>query len=143
MEEMTRNLQRPPGRSWPAVWGLFTVLLLGLVGLVGLGPGSLAGWAGGEDGCCEDACPSKRVAVVGEAARVDDDGSRPEEGSGEQCPPGCDDCTCCPGVAVAVAPSLPASAESPPSVAVRNPPPAESTGGVSGRIYRPPQPSVV
>lgn len=143
-----RQLQRTPGRFWFAAWALLASLLFGQLGI---GPGLLAAWSGSADACCDRTCPCEEVADAGDDAHhdhdgahhVDDEGSCPEDGSDEQCPPGCDDCTCCPGAVVAVAPSLAPCPESPPGGAVLNAPPGDHATVVLGRIFRPPQPSLV
>ena len=138
---MMRQLHGTPGRSWFAAWVLLASLIFGQLGI---GPGLLAAWTGSADACCDRTCPCEEVADAGDDAHHDhNEGSCPEEGSGEQCPPGCDDCTCCPGAVVAIAPSLAPCPESPPGGAVLNAPPDDPASGIPGRIFRPPEPSLV
>lgn len=137
---MMRQLHSAPGRSWFAAWVLLASLLFGQLGF---GPGLLAALTGSADACCNRTCPCEEVAEADDAHHDHDEGSCPEEGSEERCPPGCDDCTCCPGAVVAVAPSLARCPESPPGGALLNAPPDDPAKGVPGRIFRPPEPSLV
>ncbi len=138
---MMRWLHRAAGRSWPAV----TVMLASLLfAQPGFSLGVSAAWAGSADACCNRTCPCDEVAEAGDDAHRDhDESSSPEDGSGEQCPSGCDDCNCCPGAVVAVAPSLAPCPESPPDGTVLNAPPDEPASGIPGRIFRPPEPSLI
>ncbi len=138
---MMRQLQRTPGQSWLMEWVLLASLLFGQLGF---GPGLLPAVTGSADACCNRTCPYEEVAEAGDDTHHDhDESSCPEEGSEEPCPPGCHDCTCCPGAVVAVAPSLAPCLESPPGGAVLNSPPDDPATGVPGRIFRPPEPSLV
>jgi hypothetical protein len=132
-------LHRTPGRSWVAAWALLAGLLLGQPGFA---LGLLAG--GGGDAGCDPACHCEEVADAGHDDRHDRDGDAcPPQGSEEPCPPGCDDCTCCPGGLVAVTPNLAPCPASPPGATLLICPREDLASGVPGRIFSPPEPSLV
>jgi hypothetical protein len=137
---MTWYFHRAPGRSWLAAGVLLTSLLFGQLGI---GLGLLAARAGNADASCNHTCPCEEVAEIGDAHHDHGAGSCPEDGSDEQCPPGCDGCICCPGAMVAVAPNLAPRSQSLAGDEIQCSPPGEPASGVLGRIYRPPEPSFV
>ncbi|MFW5920492.1 MAG: hypothetical protein ACOCUS_01530 [Polyangiales bacterium] len=68
---------------------------------------------------CEQSCPG-------------DD----EEGN---CPPGCDDCGCCPGVAPGVAVEVPKVGAAPAILVALLPAPATAPTGLRSDVWRPPR----
>jgi hypothetical protein len=81
------------------------VLTVVVVGQLGVGASLVAAWAGAGDACGTHRCPcdseDHTAGTVDEASHPCED-SCPDHGSGLPCLPGCDDCTCAPGVVVAV-----------------------------------------
>jgi len=91
---------------------------------------------GCESGC---ACAPSAQGSTGEPVHT----GTTDDCTGDQCPPGCDDCLCCPGAMAAAAPhsvTLQLTGEARQELIA---PPDRSTSGVSRRIYRPPKPSLV
>jgi hypothetical protein len=134
---MISRLHRTPGRLWVAA----RLLLASFVfGQLGIGPGVLAAWTGGADPCCDRTCPCEQVADAGSDTHGDHgEDACPEEGTEQQCPPGCDDCTCCPGAVFAVAPGLAPCPGSPREGPVFSAAPDTPAAGVPGLIFRPPR----
>lgn len=136
---MSRTLHRVSSRHWLAPWVLLAGLLLGPFGVEA---GVLA-WTDSEDTCCDDDQPHEEEAAAPDAHHDHEEEPCPEDGSDGECPPGCDDCACCPGAGVAVAPSIEPCPDSPPEGDVLAAPPYGGASGVVGRVFRPPKPSLV
>jgi hypothetical protein len=118
---------------WFATWVMFAGLLLGQLGI---GQGLLAATDSGE-ACCD--CTSK--------SEVHDDDHHelgahacPGDDAVEACRLGCDNCTCCPGAALAIVPSVDLSLHVWASNATAGVHPKEPPSGVLQLIYRPPTP---
>lgn len=136
-----RQLHRPLGRSGFAAWTLLAVLLLGQLGPA---PAVLTALSGSSSACCSRTCPCEEGVEVGTETRHDHvEGSCPVDGSEDLCPPGCHECTCCPGALVAVSPSSALCPESPRGDAPLHIHPDDPATGVRNRIFRPPEPSLV
>ena len=119
-----------------------------LLGQPGLGM-SLLEWMGAGEACCGEDCPCEGSSEARDDAsdasiefasgdrHASDEDSCPD---GKRCPPGCDDCVCCPGaltapVAFGSVSFLTTALE---SLAMFSPTDEPATG-VHGCIYRPPQ----
>ncbi len=145
----------PPHRGFMA-WALLIALLCGQLGV---GPGVLAAWTGGGDACGNPACPCDAATGAGLGASddtaglrddpcaahdgcPDGDGCRDHDPDGP-CPPDCDDCSCCPGVIIAVMPIRLACLERPPARVTHHIGSGAPARGIFGRIFRPPRPSLI
>lgn len=130
-------------------WALFGALL---IGQVGLGSGLLLiGEAFARD-ACEASCPcDDGVAGAGEGALLyvsaglaewDRPGVEEQGGDGLEapCPPGCDDCTCCPGAVAVILSSAFACLRPALALPVVHPPPQTPVTGELARVFRPPEP---
>ncbi len=132
-----RQLHRAPRRSWFAASALLTSLLFGPLGF---GPGHAAS-IGSAD--CARACPCDEHAEPEAEHHEHEESGCPEEGSEEPCPPGCDECSCCPGAAAAVASGLPTPPEPPADGRALRAPPEDPARGVPERILRPPRATLI
>ncbi len=132
---MMRQFYIAPGRAWFALW---LVLPSMLFGQSGLGPSLLTAVTGSGYARSNRACPCESVAESGDDAHHGhDERSRLATRSEDQCPLGCEDCTCCPGTVVAVVPSRAQHPDSLSGGALTTPPDAPAKGGLS-RIFTPP-----
>ena len=138
---MLRRLHITLGRSRFSAWVLLASVLFAQLGV---GPGLLAVLTSAADACCNRTCPCQEVADAGDVAHHDhNEDACPANSFEPQCPLGCDDCTCCPGAMVALAPSLTPCLEFSPGGVLLDAPPDDPAAGVPGRIFRPPDPSLV
>lgn len=96
-------------------------------------------WSLGSDGSCGSTCPCDPVADANDAQHDSDPVPCSEGGSGEQCPQGCGDCSCCPGATVALMPSSALSLGAPNSGAAILSPLYEPTSEQRSRVFRPPK----
>ena len=132
--EMTRQLHTTRDRSRFAAWALLIGLLLGQLGL---GPGVVAAGLGGATDDCDEPCPCEALAAA-EDRHDPQEHPCSDEGPGEECPPNCDECACCAGIAVAVAPSSVSGPESSAGASTIAPREASAVG-VTDRIFIPPE----
>ncbi len=127
---MVQQLHRVPDRIRRTAWILLAGLLFGL--------------AGGADAECGGGCPCEEVAEAEAPAHHDHEGGPcPEDRSEEPCPSGCDECTCCPGAAIALGPSAAPCPEPPSGSEVASAPTERPATRTFGGIFRPPEHSLV
>ncbi|MBW2525665.1 MAG: hypothetical protein JRI23_15890 [Deltaproteobacteria bacterium] len=130
--------------------GWLTVVLLTalLFGQLGVGPTLLTIWTGEAADRC-GACPCKALDQLDAATAAadpdhdhDDDGDRcpDDETPSDECPPGCDDCACCPAKLLAVVPNLgPGPRSALAGWLWARPPPVGPPSHELARIFRPPE----
>ena len=119
------------------------ILLLSLQ--LAFGSSLLLTWADCTSSCADGGCPCEPVNTdCADASHADHGENRcPDSESDEQCPPGCDDCTCYRGRVVAVAPSIALRPQPLRSGAMRNARSADPGSVVPQRIFKPPRLSPV
>lgn len=137
-------MPRPADRRRLLAWSVFAALL---VGQIGLGAGLiLLRETLAADGC-ESRCPcdapvAEAPADTAEApanALADTPANTPAaDHAAAPCPPGCDDCTCCPGAVAAIITTDLPTLRAPLGVPITRPPPDEPATGVHARLDRPP-----
>ena len=119
-----------------------------MFGQLGVGPGNLVAWSGGgdspRDGCC-DGCPTDAAADFADFADFAfmADPVPSEEPAPQPCEPGCDDCICCPSVALTRLMVLAPRHHEPPDADLCEAYPGKPAAGVPAQIFRPPRPSLV
>ncbi|MEZ4435630.1 MAG: hypothetical protein R3F65_24765 [bacterium] len=140
-------MPRPADRRRLLAWSVFAALL---VGQIGLGAGLiLLREAFAADGC-ERRCPcdapvaeAPTDAAAAPAEAPADTAEAPAEALADMpaeaqaadhaaapCPPGCDDCTCCPGAIAAIITTDLPTLRAPLGLPVTRPPPDEPATGV-------------
>jgi len=133
--------------GWPnQKWLVASVTLVSLFfGQLDVGLGLFAPRTVGLDDPCCAACPCETAAapVGGDSHHDHCDQGSPLNESHDQCPPGCEDCACCPGVVAAVLPSTSPHLGAALFCAVAYASPIDTSGGRPSRIFKPPRPSLV
>ncbi|MCB9528813.1 MAG: hypothetical protein H6703_15560 [Myxococcales bacterium] len=133
-------MPRPADRRRLLAWSVFAALL---VGQIGLGAGLiLLREALITDGC-ERRCPCDAPVADTAEAPAEALADMPAEAQAADhaaapCPPGCDDCTCCPGAIAAIITTDLPTLRAPLGLPVTRPPPDEPATGVNVRLDRPP-----
>ncbi|MGM0577107.1 MAG: hypothetical protein ACQEXJ_15385 [Myxococcota bacterium] len=126
-----------------AVAWVVIVTLVATFGVLRSGVARAVEVANAECCCCEaDAGYDAHDVAVPDTAGFRDDVGSAGEGSDERCPPGCDLCACCAGMALSS--PLPIVDDTPAPLLgdLCHAPGAQTPSGTVGRIFRPPKPSL-
>ena len=140
--EMTRRHRSTHGRVRFTSW----LLLAGLLsGQLGFGDGLAAVWRGSVEPCCGCGHSDENLedAAESDPRHGQEEDGCPEHRSGLPCPPGCDDCACCPGVVVTFATSFALRLLAPPGERSPVVSSADPASGVLCKVFRPPETSPV